>query len=331
MQLKTLKNLLNSTGLALIASVCVHESTFANQDKKNSNITVINENITVNHRNAPAITPTQRPTEFILGDDGVVKATQTEIVKSTPITSKINIPSDVTFNKPQLGSFNIIKNPAVPIAKPTKQQSSVSEAPKCGQSPATVQQIIDMVKEEANRQNVDISFALAITRAESVYDRVRNSDKGARGPMQLIPATAKRFGVKDVCDPKDNIRGGVTYLKWLLEKFQNPIYAAAAYNAGEGRIAQYDGVPPFKETLDYVAKVIKFSVGPIPTAESLAAKSNQSESSTVAVRAKKRTAPSSLIKLSNVGKKPNRLKPVNTGESAVGKKTEWQGSVLEIN
>lgn len=206
-----------------------------------------------------------RPVEFVLGADGVVRPQGTEIVVNTKKDVKIKLKKDSNnehyFDESRLGSFDILpkKRPQVPISK--LKTTKKSGAPLCGKSPATIDEIKQMVSLEAKRQNVDVNFALAITRAESAYDRVRNSHKDARGPMQLIPATAERFGVKDVCDPEQNIAGGVKYLKFLLNEFDNPIYAAAAYNAGEGRIYQYKGVPPFKETLNYVAKVIGFAQG----------------------------------------------------------------------
>ncbi len=84
--------------------------------------------------------------------------------------------------------------------------------------------------------------------------------------MQLIPETAARFGVQDICDPAQNIEGGMKYLRFLLDEFQNPLLVAAAYNSGEGRIYEYGGVPPFQETVGYVAKVVNFQLGlPMPT------------------------------------------------------------------
>ena len=135
----------------------------------------------------------------------------------------------------------------------------------CGPSPLSPTEIKRLVVETARRHKVDEVFATAIAWAESGFDQSRNSDEGARGPMQLMPATAERFGVRDVCDPAENIEGGMKYLRVLLDEFQNPLLAAAAYNAGEQRVYEYGGIPPFKETVGYVAKVVNYQLGlPMP-------------------------------------------------------------------
>ncbi|MGO4560200.1 lytic transglycosylase domain-containing protein [Mesorhizobium sp. 2RAF21] len=132
---------------------------------------------------------------------------------------------------------------------------------ECGPSPVEPAGIKALVEEAANRLGVDPGFAVAIVATESDFDRDRNSPKGARGPMQLMPATADRFDVEDVCDPAANIDGGVRYLRTLLDEFGNPLLAAAAYNAGEKRIYEYGGIPPFAETVSYIAKVVNHQLG----------------------------------------------------------------------
>jgi hypothetical protein len=133
--------------------------------------------------------------------------------------------------------------------------------PDCGPSPATPAEITRLVVEAAQRHDVDAGFAVAVLTAESRLDRLRNSPKGARGPMQLMPETAERFGVADICDPAENIDGGVRYLRELTNEFRNPLLVAAAYNAGEGSVREHGGIPPFKETVGYVAEVLNIQMG----------------------------------------------------------------------
>lgn len=104
---------------------------------------------------------------------------------------------------------------------------------------------------------VSPALVLALISVESAGRVDAVSHKGATGLMQLIPATAERFGVTDSRDPAQNIRGGVAYLDWLMGEFGNdPVLALAGYNAGEGAVRQHRGVPPFAETRAYVPKVL---------------------------------------------------------------------------
>lgn len=112
------------------------------------------------------------------------------------------------------------------------------------------------IRSAAARFGVDEALVRAIVHAESAFNPNAVSHKGAQGLMQLIPATAERFGVDDPFDPAQNIRGGVEYLAWLLRRFDdNVTLAAAGYNAGEGNVDRHGGVPPFDETQRYVARV----------------------------------------------------------------------------
>ncbi len=105
--------------------------------------------------------------------------------------------------------------------------------------------------------SVSPALVLAMISVESGGRPTAVSDKGAQGLMQLIPATAERFGVEDSTDPAQNIKGGVAYLGWLMQEFErDAILALAAYNAGENSIADHEGVPPYPETRAYVPKVL---------------------------------------------------------------------------
>ena len=104
---------------------------------------------------------------------------------------------------------------------------------------------------------VSPALVLAVMAVESRGDLRAESSAGAQGLMQLIPATATRFGVSDSFDPVQNITGGVAYLDWLMEEFdRDPILALAGYNAGEGAVRAADGVPDYAETRDYVTRVL---------------------------------------------------------------------------
>ncbi|MEA1844725.1 lytic transglycosylase domain-containing protein [Agrobacterium tumefaciens] len=151
--------------------------------------------------------------------------------------------------------FRMVPEPST-IAPP-----AVSSSEECGPSPLSPDQIEKLVRATATRFGVDEELAAAVAWAESRFDQQRNSEAGARGPMQLIPATAQRFKVSDICDPAQNIEGGVKYLRFLLDEFTNPILAVAAYNSGEGRIYEHGGIPPFRETVEYVAKVTNYQLG----------------------------------------------------------------------
>lgn len=109
----------------------------------------------------------------------------------------------------------------------------------------------------ASRFGIDPLFIRAIMHAESSFNPSARSHVGAQGLMQLMPATARRFGVTNAYVPGENVRGGAQYLAWLLRRFNGNVQlAAAAYNAGEGAVDRHKGIPPYRETVDYVEKVI---------------------------------------------------------------------------
>ena len=114
----------------------------------------------------------------------------------------------------------------------------------------------DEIAAAARDFGVDQAIVRAIIHAESAYNPNALSRVGAQGLMQLMPATARRFGVSNSFDAAQNIRGGVQYLAWLLKRFNGDLtLAAAGYNAGEGAVAKYKGVPPYSETQRYVQRV----------------------------------------------------------------------------
>ena len=114
----------------------------------------------------------------------------------------------------------------------------------------------DSIASAAKQYKVDPAFIRAVIHAESAFNPLARSRKGATGLMQLMPGTAKDMGVSDATIPGQNILGGVKYLAYLLETFSgNEILAAAAYNAGPGAVTKHGGIPPYEETQTYVKRV----------------------------------------------------------------------------
>ena len=119
------------------------------------------------------------------------------------------------------------------------------------------ERIMTLVRMMAPRYDLDPALVLAVIEAESGFRPDIVSNRGARGLMQLIPETASRFGVSDIFDVEDNLRGGMSYLRWLLARFEGDVrLALAGYNAGEGAVEAHGGVPPFAETQTYVHRIL---------------------------------------------------------------------------
>jgi len=125
--------------------------------------------------------------------------------------------------------------------------------------PSSGDPALDMVIFKAGeRQGVDPRFIHAVIWQESKYQRLAQSHAGAQGYMQLMPDTAKRFGCDDPNDPVTNIEAGTKYLSWLLKRFNGNVeLALAGYNAGEGAVDKYNGIPPYNETQNYVRIISK--------------------------------------------------------------------------
>ncbi|NNH00905.1 lytic transglycosylase domain-containing protein [Acinetobacter sp. ANC 5414] len=113
-----------------------------------------------------------------------------------------------------------------------------------------------IIKQAASQHGISEGLIKAVMHTESGFNVNARSPVGAQGLMQLMPATARRFNVSNAFDPHQNIMGGAKYLSWLMKRFNgNTSLVLASYNAGEGNVAKYGGIPPFKETQDYVRRV----------------------------------------------------------------------------
>lgn len=128
------------------------------------------------------------------------------------------------------------------------------------QLPQEKRKIAALVAKLAPTYGIDPDLAVAVASVESHFDAKAQSPRNAQGVMQLIPETAERFGVRNPWNPEENIRGGLSYLRWLMRRFDgNREKVVAAYNAGEGAVDRYKGIPPYYETRSYVFRVLSFA------------------------------------------------------------------------
>jgi hypothetical protein len=152
-----------------------------------------------------------------------------------------------------------VQQAVLPEKPPEKIQVSVSPVIDAYLTtlPKNKRWVVDLVEKVADWHQIDSKLVLSIITAESNFKTTALSNKDAKGLMQIIPATAERFNVKNAFDASQNIKGGVKYLRWLLSYFRGDVtLAVAAYNAGEGAVDRFHGVPPYKETQAYVKKVM---------------------------------------------------------------------------
>lgn len=176
---------------------------------------------------------------------------------------------DIASN--QIASFDVDETPVTPEPQPAAQPAALTSTQPSAAQPATVAsqmpapskaaQNVDLdqvVREASSKNRLDPDFVASVIRAESNFKTYAVSKKGAQGLMQLMPATAAQLGVADPFDPRANVEAGTAHLSALLEMYHDdPIKALAAYNAGAHRVKQYNGVPPYRETRDYINKIVR--------------------------------------------------------------------------
>jgi soluble lytic murein transglycosylase-like protein len=158
----------------------------------------------------------------------------------------------VTIPTDQIARFEHVEK-AVPQA-PALPPVSTAEAPSKPQSKDSIQTLIVGA---AARYRIDPDFVTSVVKAESGFNAAAVSPKGAQGLMQLMPRTAATLGVGNPFDPASNVEAGTRYLRQLLDQYSgDAAKALAAYNAGSGRVEQYGGIPPYRETRSYVSRII---------------------------------------------------------------------------
>ena len=162
--------------------------------------------------------------------------------------------SPLDYLTPETPAAPAAPQAAAPVPKAVSEAAPVAVAAHA----PTKEEIDEFVREAASKYQLDPDFVASVIKAESNFNPHARSRKGAQGLMQLMPQTASQLGVKDAFDPQANVEAGTAHLNALLNQYHNdPIKALAAYNAGSHRVQQYHGVPPYRETRAYVAKIIR--------------------------------------------------------------------------
>ena len=156
------------------------------------------------------------------------------------------------------GVIHFTNKPSTPRYADMKRVSYMPESSVRRTRPANTERFSPLIEQAAREHQIDQGLLHAVIKVESGYDPQAVSRKGAVGLMQLMPQTARRYGVKNIYDPAQNIQGGARYLRDLMEKFDNDlVLTLAAYNAGEAAVAQHGNrIPPYRETWSYVPKVL---------------------------------------------------------------------------
>jgi len=149
----------------------------------------------------------------------------------------------------------ILENNLSPEIKPLEKESLNLKSKIDLKSQST--DIDELIETFSNKYGIDGDFIKAVIKQESGFNPNATSKKGAMGLMQLMPKTAESLGIIDAYNPSENIEGGVKHLKKLIDKYDNNLeLALAAYNAGEGAVKKYGGIPPYKETKNYVENIM---------------------------------------------------------------------------
>ncbi len=160
-------------------------------------------------------------------------------------------------------------HPAARSPRPAARRSAAAWSAPLWPAAVRVASYGSLIRDAAVRHSLSPSLVEAMARVESGFNPTAVSRKGARGLLQVLPATARRFGFRSdrLLDPEHNLAAGTTYLAWLLDRYRGDVdLALAAYNAGEGAVDEHGGIPPFRETREYVRRVKAALAGTAPSA-----------------------------------------------------------------
>ena len=193
----------------------------------------------------------------VLSDRSVLKVVAYEIVGDV---ARLELPSGGWLTLSMTRIEHIVDDEIVPAEEVVEAEPGfVLEFRADDPVPATPYG--ELIHAAAQKHAVSPSLVAAMVRAESAFDAGAVSPKGARGLLQLMPATARRFGIEEdrIFEPAYNLDAGVRYLRWLIDRYPGDLARIlAAYNAGEATVDRYDGVPPYRETNDYIRRILGF-------------------------------------------------------------------------
>ncbi len=186
--------------------------------------------------------------------ENVLKASTTDFGTLLRGPQMMNVNANIIKNQTPVQSLNS----ALEELQNSKKVNEI-QVPQLNidKTSANKSQILSMISQIADKHGIDEDLIKAVIKQESGFNTRAKSKAGAMGLMQLMPATAASLGVKDPFNPVQNVEGGTKYLKSMLDKYNgNIILALAAYNAGPGAVDKYDGVPPYKETQNYIRNIL---------------------------------------------------------------------------